>query len=56
MNCSPVSGAYFKLELDSEGAKATYSTLLAAMMADRKVSIYAKAAAGCEIGYVLLDR
>ena len=52
-SCTPKDGTIIVLELDTEGGRAIYSTLLAAVTINRKVDIVAQPNGGeCEVAYV----
>ncbi len=57
MSCSAVSDVYSTFKSTSAGADMIFSTLLAAQMADKKVSVRtADNSAGCLIQYVTFDK
>ena len=56
LNCTLVSGVYMTLDHYDANYKSVYSTLLAAQIADRPVSIRTvDNSTNCKITYVLLD-
>ena len=55
-NCRPVSDVYFQFNVSDPGGAAIYSTLLAAQMADKRVSIRIRESSSGEIGYVTLKK
>ncbi|MEJ6472918.1 hypothetical protein [Pseudoalteromonas piscicida] len=57
LSCSPVVGVYLSLSVAEPGGKAQYSTLLAAQLAGKKVSIrIAEGSSRCKIEYLVLDK
>ena len=56
-DCTAVQGMAFTLLLNTEGGKAVYATLLAALAADRPVDIVANVGSStCQISYVRYRR
>ena len=52
-DCAALQGRIITLELDTDGGRAIYSTLLAAVTVNRKVDIVARRNGGtCEVSYV----
>lgn len=57
LDCNPVSGGYLSFNLSAASGNVFYSTLLAAQLADRKVSIRIQnGTEGCAIQYITHDR
>ncbi len=57
LDCSPVSGEYLSFNLSEPAGDVFYSTLLAAQIADRKVSIrIANGSDGCNVQYITHDK
>lgn len=53
LQCTPTSGKYFVLNLDTEVKKATWQLLLSAFLSGKTVTVRVTAAAGpCNIQYV----
>ena len=57
LNCTPVSGVYLTLYHTDSNFEAIYSTLLAAMVADRPASLRIDGGSGnCKIRHAIFDR
>ena len=56
-NCTPASGVFFLMPLDAANYKEVYATLLAAQLADKRVTIRINEGTDpCTIAYVSIDR
>jgi len=57
LNCSAESGAYLTFNLSDPAGDAYYSTLLAAQMSNRNVSIrIVLGSVGCNVQYMTIDK
>lgn len=57
LNCTPVSGGYLSFNLSDPAGDAFYSTLLAAQLANKTVSLrIVDASPGCQVQYLTLDK
>ena len=57
LSCTPVSGKYLTLVTTATNADEVFSTLLAAQLADKQVTIrIVTSSSNCSIAYITLDR
>ena len=55
-NCTPVAGVYFTLNANGITAKEVYSSLLAAYMSGKEISLrIVEGSSNCELAYVTLE-
>lgn len=56
-NCTALNGSKFVLSAEAKGAKAIYSSLLAAYMSDKKIQLrIVEGSSPCELAYVRFHR